>query len=68
MPRESERDRALRHMLEAVRRIVASWHDGWIEHDGDVDELYQLEEALRGLDQAELVASIADRAKSGEGV
>ncbi|MGA7672758.1 MAG: hypothetical protein WBW04_20250 [Nitrolancea sp.] len=64
----SERERAQRQLVESVRRVVDSWRDGWIEHDGDVDELYQLEEALRDLDQAELVASIADRAKSGEGV
>ncbi len=54
----SERERTTRQLVEAVRRVVDSWRDGWITHDGDVDQMWQLETALRELDQAALIESV----------
>ena len=57
MPRETERDRALRELLQAVRRTLDSWRDGWIEEE-DTDNLYQLSDAFDTFERAELVASV----------
>jgi len=57
VPRETERDRALRELLQAVRRTLDSWRDGWIEEE-DTDNLYQLSDAFDTFERAELVASV----------
>ena len=54
----SERERTTRQLVEAARRVVVAWRDGWIDDDESADEIYQLETALRELDQAALIESV----------